>query len=378
MHRTTFARATMVSEAYGMNSNLHFRSKKFTKNVLKLYAWLFLLVGIWIRDKYSERKWHTILGMVLFHIFWTVVTSKVIWTFLVIKITVIDIHTFIILEYLLCLLLWWIMFMKRFHIYNTIECLALSKKQLGLTSKLWIHVLFILINIIYFCLCTLNRVEDHQWLTDKLGTFMTERPLLISVLYTITNLAEFIILHGLPFSVALLYIACCLQTHQLVSHLHTLGKQRQSIDERLFRRSVLVMKELERGLSLAVFVLRSLVEFICTLTAVINFLVGVFHQVFVAFFLQMATLFCLIVFGADSIQNRHSDLKRHLLREIAQKMRQTQEDCLLGKNLAEFLEVKEEDFGLTAWKMFDLDRRVLLSTFASLLTYGVILYQLKQ
>ncbi|GFU11234.1 uncharacterized protein NPIL_631521 [Nephila pilipes] len=355
------------------------RAKKQQVNVLTFYTKLLGLVGIFITDRLQENKLFKTLGMILFNSFWTIISYKHISS-MMIQEKDLDLKIFIFLEHFSCFVLWWILFFKRFRIHECASYLHLLRIDLGIKSSPRYHFLVIAINTIVFCLCIINNLDIHEWSPHEIGESLGNNPQLSSVLHLIFDSADVLIHHGLPFITSLVYIVLCFEINQLLTRLSKICKKNLSNENMLWTSLLKATVRLENGMSMAIFIFlfRCLVEFLCTLTAIIDYLFGTFEEMYIAFFLLMAVMFSLIVSAADVVGKRHSDFKKYILKSILRKMKENHTHPNSTNNqYVLFLEIKEDDVSITAWKIFILDRRLLLSTTASLLTYGILLYQMK-
>ncbi|GBL87742.1 hypothetical protein AVEN_212267-1 [Araneus ventricosus] len=351
---------------------------KMQTGVLNTFTKVLWIAGISVDHKSRERKILKIVGLILFNSFWSIVCLKTVWH-LVKKTEKWDIQLFILLEQVLCFILWWAMFLKRFRIYECMSYLDSLRTDFGMKNQRIFHCLAISINILIFALCTFNNVEDRAWMPDEIRKLFHNKDGWIALVVVIIDSLSSLILHGLPVIASIIYLAICFNTIKLLNHFGKMIMEERLDEHATFVRSSSLIEKLEDSMSLAIFffLFRCVVEFFCTLTAIINFLMGTFHQLFIAFFLHKIFLYSTVVILADLVQTYHANLKRQVMRKILERI-YTYSNISMNKNFVRFLEIRGDADNITAWKMFILNRRLFLSTVAFLMTYGVLFYQMKE
>ncbi|GFS85316.1 uncharacterized protein NPIL_308121 [Nephila pilipes] len=355
-------------------------SKKLIFNSLLIFL---ALHGLCLAN---QRPYHTFLKFlaVFYHILWLI---GAIGTMSCLIQLPSSFYTFSAVVKVVTLCKWWILFRTRIRIYYFIRALDRLHIQLigqspsfhkTLKIALFILVLFIFgpgINNVYNTITkdtvVANCFHVHIPLPNKAAR---------AVAYFLIQTNHQLINWSLSYLVNLLIIFCCLELGQLIDALaknanRNFDETLLGIHQQLFD-TILMMEDC---LSLTCFfvLIRLYMEFFRIFSLLFNFVRGKSQSVSVfnasMYSVITGALFVFMIFAADNVQKRFNSLQRSLVKKSVQR------ELSQGKSLSGFQSlVWGESIVLTGWGIFELKKKLLLSTLASLITYGVLLQQLQQ
>ncbi|GBN14773.1 hypothetical protein AVEN_82653-1 [Araneus ventricosus] len=185
---------------------------------------------------------------------------------------------------------------------------------------------------------------------------------------------------SLSYLVNLLVIFCCLELSHLIKTLtkkvgRSFGNELFETYEDLFE--TILMTEDTLSLICFICLMRLFMEFFRVFSLLFNFVRGKPQSASAidagTYGVVTGALFVAMIFAADSVQKNFQELQRRLMKKSALN-RSTQN----GFCFREQILVRNEDAILTGWGIFELKKKLFLSTLASLITYGVLLQQLQQ
>ncbi|KAG8179533.1 hypothetical protein JTE90_025760 [Oedothorax gibbosus] len=162
--------------------------------------------------------------------------------------------------------------------------------------------------------------------------------------------------------------------HQVKTHQKERILMRQDDDKAmfvLFEELQETFRQFEDGFSLTCFfvLIRLFMEFFRIFSLFFNLVKGKPQSVSIinasSYACVTGVLFLAMILSADSVQNNFTTIRRLAMK----KAKESIEDLPVPRS---------EDVTLTGWGIFELKKKLILSTLASLITYGVLLQQLQQ
>ncbi|GFX18542.1 uncharacterized protein TNCV_3371151 [Trichonephila clavipes] len=283
--------------------------------------------------------------------------------------------------------MWWILFKSRRKIYHLLRALGRLHTQLiGHVPPFYKTLKISLIFWIIFTMVPgLNNVYDTVTKNTVRSTcFHIHVPLpnkaaRICAYFFIQTNHQFIN-WSLSYLVNLLIIFCCWEVNLLIDALgknvnKNFNKALLEVHEQLFE-TILMMED---SLSLTCFfvLIRLFMEFFRIFSLLFKFVKGKPQSVSVinasSYAIFTGFFFIVMIFTADNVQKGFNDLHRRLVKKSLQS--KASKDV----SLSDFRSLGwSENVVLTGWGIFELKKKLILSTVASLITYGVLLQQLQQ
>lgn len=356
-------------------------SKELIFNPLLIF---FALNGISLRNQRSNL---TLLkfSAVLYHVLWLIGTLGTVMCLIRLPSSF---YTFSAVVKIVSLCMWWILFNTKRRIYYLLRALGRLHIELighapSSSYKTLKIALFFL--IIFTIVPGMNNVYDTVTKDTVLSTcFHIHIPLpnkaarICAYFFMQTN--HQFINWSLSYLVNLLIIFCCWEVNQLIEALaktvsRNFDKALLGVHEQLFE-TILMMEDC---LSLTCFLvlIRLFMEFFRIFSLLFNFVKGKPQSVSVinasSYAIFTGVLFVGMIFAADNVQKGFDDLQRRLVKKSIQ------DEVNRGVSISSFQSLAwSESVVLTGWGIFELKKKLLLSTLASLITYGVLLQQLQQ
>ncbi|GIY29899.1 uncharacterized protein CDAR_512821 [Caerostris darwini] len=283
--------------------------------------------------------------------------------------------------------MWWILFAARHKMLRLLRTLARLHHQLiGPTqpSNKFMNC-FLVLFVMFMFEPGVNNLYDTIKKDSVLPTcFHIYIPLPSKVAkiwtYFFIQMNHQFINWSLSYLVSEIIIFCCLELNKLIKTLEKRvekGINRELIDiyEELFD----TIRITEDSLSPLCFLvlIRLFMEFFRIFSLLFNFVKGKRQTVSTinasTYAVITVILFLTMILIADDVQKNFMNFQRLLVKKLSM-YRKSQFASIVRERVF----VNNENVVLTGWGIFELKKKLILSTMASLVTYGVLLQQLQQ
>ncbi|GFT97352.1 uncharacterized protein NPIL_502661 [Nephila pilipes] len=295
---------------------------------------------------------------------------------------------FTVITNAITLITWWAMFSKRNQIVRILHCL----KKLGRVYKSKPILYFVRFSIFtVFSIIVIPSITSAIFIhlsSNNEGKcnecwFHIPSPVLKMAYNFLLQVSRQFVNWGFIYTVALFYSCTCLELNRIVCKLNKDIKQQEFYilreKKERYRNLVLTIMDFEDAMSFIILLVfcNCFNEFFRGLTQILfnPELNKSFRLLVLAsfYFLGSGITFVTVVFTADNLQHNLAFLRRSMLE--TSELPNSSLPELLRCDL-ELLEDKD-NIHLTAWGMFDVKKGLIITALASLISYGVILGQLK-
>lgn len=394
------------------------KSAKFgstNKLLFKPIILCLLFHGISINSGRSKRKMSVLFLMLVFHFFWITGTASTISCLL--KMTS-SFYVFSALVKIVSISLWWTLYKRRHEMYVTLRHLnrlhyeihkrfhSSNTKPKNIRKPFHAMLTFSLLVLFVFslipgCNNVYNTLKQNTVLATCFHMYIpASSKTAKSCMYFAIQTNHQIVNWTVSYLATLLIIFCSLElgylSQILIKNMEAKPNKNSPIFEKvlchqtrtkmggismnqndekslldLFEKLQDTFRQFEDCFSLTCFfvLIRLFMEFFRIFSLFFNLVKGKPQSVSIinasSYACVTGTLFLAMILSADRVQNNFATIRR-----LATKM---------AKDSIEDIHVpRSEDVSLTGWGIFELKKKLILSTLASLITYGVLLQQLQQ
>ncbi|GBL93244.1 hypothetical protein AVEN_42682-1 [Araneus ventricosus] len=289
----------------------------------------------------------------------------------------------------LTLFTWWALYTKRMQYTKVIHRL----KRCGLSKCSWALIFarfsfVVLLTMIFFPSAASTVMLNYSTNTDRRCNecwFKIPSVYGKNVYNFFLQVFREFINWGFTYTIASFYSSTCLEINGIVcklirdmksEDLHIVQQRKKR-----YRRAVLIMADFESSMSFTIFLVfcNCFNEFFRGLTQILHNPQGNerirISVIAFAYFIGSGITFITAVFTADNLQHNFG-----LLRNL---MLETSDPTSTSSNLSDLLQhdltllEDKDNVHLTAWDMFEVRKGLIITTLASLISYSVILGQLK-
>ncbi|GBM08579.1 hypothetical protein AVEN_52428-1 [Araneus ventricosus] len=377
---------------HSFNRNEFIRDKNSFRVTIRPLKFKLLLTCI---DIFDDNKGNRICGKVLlmiFNVLWILImTSKV----LCFSVTSVDIFILDFTSKLLSYVIWWILYCRRSFIRDSLQRIHILKRSIRPQNRHRFKIglktcigLFLAIIFIYSIHGTIRFLTRKQRRRSGYSKFDRCRSLTVP-LQSISGKAAVKFLSvflnhyvdwNVQFSVVVLYCYCCYELEKIIC---ALSSKRQSLTPREFWEAYnqirKCLKTLEERFSLLVFFFfaRSFTEFFRVLTFLLNKMkVRLDVSVSVAsgiFSTVILITFVVVVIRASNLLKCYKKLCLKMI-SIPKETNGMDDDFETRRSWHLLMDDKSR-ISLTAWGTFHLTKNLCMTATATLVSYGIIVYQ---
>lgn len=345
-----------------------------------LMTW-FSLLGIYIGNKHETYPRKIKFFAILYHILWVIGSLGTVGCLLDL---LSSFYIFSTIVKMISICFWWIVFRSRYRIWKLLRMMRKLRESLGYTHtlNLWMLRLYMFVLFMFVIVPGINSVYDtvtNNRIYNPCFNFKIPLPNLEAriVAYPLIQINHQVVNWILSYLVAVLLIFCCMELNSLVRFFvrKKFHDKMFSIYESLFEAASMM----EDTFSLPCFfvLVRLFMEFFRIFSLLFKFVKGKPESVSFINASSYASvtllLFISMIFITDRLYSGYKELQRKMMSNMSFSKSQNFVRCFMKQ-----LSVKKEAVTLTGWGIFEIKKKLLLATLASLITYGVLLQQLQQ
>lgn len=341
----------------------------------KVYIFLLYLNGIVV----DGTRCHRLTCAIIFHVILIICLVRPLACIIQCS-EHLDFYSGILLNLMLSTILWWTLFLRKNELLNIFTKLSLEKSNEKHTKKKMLLIIFITIFLFPPFAIDIDLIKYWEIPNVDISGRLSCRSLWLprgneyfAVLLLIIDVAKMHISYSLSFTIFMIFCLYCILTLKRLHNVIKVIPLRNSEFVRIkVNHFISVTSKIEKNLSFPLFLL------ICKICVDIFNAISVFltpgrgnsaKKMLILSTPHITIWFISVVVFGDLVQ-------RKCLKLLAINF-----DCLKAKSEVQlrYFDYKrmKEAMTLTAWKMFRIDRSLLMTAFASIITYGIIISQLK-
>lgn len=350
---------------------------------LRFISILLSIYGINIKKNKSKCKIIFVLHLIIVNMAWLLIISS---TSCCLYDNHSSFHLFFLILQIMSYCVWWMLFVKKRNCERTINVIGkMRKRKNGLRFSAISCVCMYGVAIIVPSALVIYRFfyknQDTNGSCEQIWLVISPRSLRFAY-----KLVHQILRHSFTIAfayiVASLYYLICMELNNAICYV---TRKKSLADSRKYVSyciAVKALKEIERSMAgiVSFVLLICFVAFIRSLTDFISHymenkgsegLITIF-----CFFLGSFVSFVIVVVGADKVQSSFQEMRQMVLSNL-DKISMTESSFSEFTSMCLILIEDKSNIQLTAWKMFEVHRGLLLTAVASLISYSFLLNQFK-